>query len=1094
MARHFSREGGPHGPMRPRTPTPPKITRPRAAGVLLRPRLFRLLDRGRGRRVVWIAAPPGAGKTTLVTSYVEARRLPAALWYQLDEGDGDVATFFAYLSLAAAKAAPRRPPLPLLTPEYLAGLSTFALRYFEALFARLARPFALVLDNYQDVPAASPFHEVIAEGLAQLPPGGRAIVVSRGEPPPAFARLQAAGEIQRLGWAELQLRLEESRRIARSRRRAVTPQVLGRLHEASQGWAAGLVLLLEGLGARDAIAPAPSDLPLDTVFDYFSWEVLGRLDSGTQIALMASALLGRPTARMAERLTGSPAAGRVLADLARRSYFVTRQEAREPVYQLHPLFRRFLLSRLEATHPAARLRELRRTAAGLLAADQMEEAVALFREAADWDGFAGLIRESAPALLAQGRHATLEGWLSAIPADVTAREPWLEYWLGACQLSSRPADSRLHFERAFERFVERDDRAGTLRAWAGAVEAIVLEWADFRPLDRWVGWLDAALRDGLTFPSQEVEARVISSMFVARFFRNPVYPGVREWEARAAALFRRTTPGADPRLQLGSWLAIHHMWLGELSEAAAIAARLREEARVPAASPFTRLISIFVDAYYSWYTGSPEACLRTATEGLALGRATGVHVFDAHLAMQGAWGALATGDPRAAGPLIDLVAPRPGSSLQRDIARYHYLLAWAAFVRGDTGLAVRHVETCVRSALDFGVPYVLALCHHAAAQVLYAHGKRQEAEPHLAEARRIATEMGSHLLAYICLLVDAEHVLDRGDEGAVLEPLRGALAVGRAQGFLNHPWWRADAMARLCALALEHGIEVDYVRDLVRRRGLVPEAPPVHLEAWPWAVEVVTLGRFEVRLDDRPLRFTGKAQRRPLDLLRALIAFGGQEVSEARLAEALWPDAEGDAAQRALATTLHRLRRLLGDDSAVVRQEGRLGLDPRRCWVDTWAFERLLAQADAARQRGLADQAALAESLRRTEQALALYRGPFLADAPAADWAVSSRERLQARLLRHLAGLSRHWEQAGRWVEVASCCEKALDLDACAEEFARRLMRAYQRLGRPAEALAVYQRCRRALAAALGVGPSAETEAAHDALRTAGRAVPRAAS
>ena len=243
--------------MRPKRAAPAKTTRPRLAGILPRTRLFRLLDRARTRPILWLCGPPGAGKTTLIASYLEARRLPATLWYQLDEGDGDVATFFAYLRLAAAKAAPRRPPLPLLTPEYLAGLSTFALRYFEALFARLARPFALVLDNYQDVPAASPFHEVIAQGLAQLPPGGRAIVVSRGEPPPAFARFQAAGEIQRLGWAELQLRLEESKRIARSRRRATTPQVLVRLHEASQGWAAGLVLLLEGLGARDAIAPAP---------------------------------------------------------------------------------------------------------------------------------------------------------------------------------------------------------------------------------------------------------------------------------------------------------------------------------------------------------------------------------------------------------------------------------------------------------------------------------------------------------------------------------------------------------------------------------------------------------------------------------------------------------------------------------------------------------------------------------------------------------------------------------------------------------------------------------------------------------------------
>jgi DNA-binding SARP family transcriptional activator len=206
-------------------------------------------------------------------------------------------------------------------------------------------------------------------------------------------------------------------------------------------------------------------------------------------------------------------------------------------------------------------------------------------------------------------------------------------------------------------------------------------------------------------------------------------------------------------------------------------------------------------------------------------------------------------------------------------------------------------------------------------------------------------------------------------------------------------------------------------------------------------------------------------------------------VSEARLTEALWPEAEGDAAQQSLATTLYRLRRLLGHEAAVTRQEGRVGLDPCRCWVDTWAFERLLARADAARTQGPADGKALAESLQYTEQALALYHGPFLAGEPVHVWVVSLRERLHARLLRHLVEIGRHWEQAGRWAEAAAGYERALEVDGCAEEFYRRLMAAYHRLGRPAEALAVYQRCRRTLAGLLGVEPSPETEALHRALR-----------
>ena len=84
------------------------------------------------------------GKTALVSGYIASRRLPC-LWYKVDEADADLSTFFYYLGLAAAKAAPRkRNRLPLLTPERIPGLSVFARRYFEDLSSRLPVPSLLV--------------------------------------------------------------------------------------------------------------------------------------------------------------------------------------------------------------------------------------------------------------------------------------------------------------------------------------------------------------------------------------------------------------------------------------------------------------------------------------------------------------------------------------------------------------------------------------------------------------------------------------------------------------------------------------------------------------------------------------------------------------------------------------------------------------------------------------------------------------------------------------------------------------------------------------------------------------------------------------
>ena len=268
-----------------------KITRPGAEGILPRKRLFRLLDPGKDRPITWVSGPPGSGKTSLVASYLDARKLPC-LWYQIDESDSDIASFFFYLGLAAKKASPRfRKPLPLFTPEYLLGISTFTLRFFENLYGRLKTPFFIIFDNYHRVVLDSPLHEVILNGVSVTPEGVKVILISRREPPPAFARPHAHAQIGFLGWNELRFTFEESRDIVGLRTPGLrSKETIEHLHQITNGWVAGLILISDAVKRGIEIQFLEKSSP-EVIFNYFERELFKKMNEETKTFLMKTAFL-----------------------------------------------------------------------------------------------------------------------------------------------------------------------------------------------------------------------------------------------------------------------------------------------------------------------------------------------------------------------------------------------------------------------------------------------------------------------------------------------------------------------------------------------------------------------------------------------------------------------------------------------------------------------------------------------------------------------------------------------------------------------------------------------------------------------------------
>jgi two-component SAPR family response regulator len=143
-------------------------------------------------------------------------------------------------------------------------------------------------------------------------------------------------------------------------------------------------------------------------------------------------------------------------------------------------------------------------------------------------------------------------------------------------------------------------------------------------------------------------------------------------------------------------------------------------------------------------------------------------------------------------------------------------------------------------------------------------------------------------------------------------------------------------------------------------------------------------------------------------------------------------------------------------------------------WTDAEAFERLAQTI----QRGPEERAGGRAAFERViDKALTLYSGHFLANEPERPWVLGTRERMRSRLERLVARAGAYWEEADAFEQAIALYQRAIELDPLIEAFYRRLMRTYVRIGRVAEALATYRRCRHMLSVVLGVTPSAETEA-----------------
>ena len=962
-----------------------KITCPNLADYIPRVRLFDKLDQMPSRPVTWISGPAGSGKTVLLASYCKHKAIKA-LCFRLDLRDADLPTFFYYLREAALNLAGNElENLPLLTAEYQFNEQVFAYDFFEQLFAWLPKPAYLIFDNYQDIPEQAALHSLLAAVCRLIPEHVRLFFLSRSAAPKEFSNLFAKRRIMELTTTDLQLDLAETQAIVALHQLNLNQDAIAALHESTGGWMAGVILCLaqmeKGNTAREIVN--------GSVFDYFASVIFDRADEATQSFLLGSAVFPQISADFAMQICQRPDAERILNGLAKRNFFTLRLTGDPAIFEYHPLFRAFLQKRARQDWSAEQLNQHFDLAAQwALEHDWLEEAASLFMANQNYVGLVQVILQNAAQLASQGRFSTLSQWISALPSAVQTANPWLLFWQANCHLTLEPIKSRQLFEDAYLKFDAIADAQGVFWSWSGAVSTFAIAWDDFTALPLWMEQLETQLCRFNGFPDAESEQHVVRSVLYSAVLANPLLPRAKQWLERAKNIMYCNT-SSEIQAQTTAYLGLYYAFTSDFAYLHEIKQRLQMLQANHRLSSFTKILTSAALLPIEWLNGHFAAAMDLAENTLALANKKGIHVFDGLILSHMIYPSFLTGNLKQAKNYIDTSLSCFRPEQQVSLAQYQNQLAWYHLLQSQPTEALLHIKSSIELTERLGCP--LPNTHN---QILYAHiliklARYDEIDHLIGAVQNMGELLENDFLLYCASLLSAYLAVSTNSYPLAREQLQKSLSIARQKQLCYFPGWTPTMMAKVLTFALRENIEVAYAQSIIRQNNIPPLDSMNMPENWPWPVRIYTLGRFTITVNNAAVTVNGASKNKLLELLKVLIALGGRNIGEEKITDILWPDTDGDIALGNLNTSLHRLRKLLGNPESIKMQQRQVSLNENICWLDIWELGRLLNGDQTASESA-------------GERILKLYQGDFLERESVGSWAIQQRLLLKKMVDNYL--------------------------------------------------------------------------------------------
>lgn len=753
-----------------------KLSPPHCSRVLARPRLFTEIDTSLKHPATWISGPSCAGKTTLVLSYLESKAI-LPLWFQVDNGDSDLASFFYHLGLLVKDVDPEQTPLPQLTPEYVHGILVFARNFIHEFFARLPENSILVFDNFQDAGINNPLEPLLPLILEEVPATARIIILSRAAPPDNLASLLLSGNVQTLNWQHLQFTEQEVDDLVQFRSENMVLSSFGKteiakLHQNTQGWAASLVLMLEQ--PLDKEQPVFSEgRSKEAVFDYFANMLFQNTSEEERDFLLKTAVFQDINVDAAKELTNNQRCKEILEGMAQRNYFTVKRFGTPSIFQYHPLFREFLLTQAEQIWESGELAKIRTQAADILLKQQnITHAADLLSQAQCWEKLLVLILTNAQAMIEKGQFSTLRSWISSLPEDLQTQNSWLNYWQGMIEIMIDPIPAIRYFRSAYQLSQTENDQLVQVLSWCGAINAYAYSWGEVKTMDIWISDLESILAIAQQIADPTLQEQVDYAAYLALMYRQPEHEKMAEYEAKVWNMVLHGD-NIQIRVQASSQLLFYlTWWCGDFDKAEILVQTMQPLMDQDQAPPLVKITWHSMLSSYYGTTFRADLCQENINKGIELSDDTGIYIWKPWLYLKGCFLHLRKGGTEESAYYIEQLhnSIRPEDRLNQAI--YYHFSAWYALHHDNTDAVKENVLIAQKIAREAGNSIVEIIVETGYTKYLFLKGESENALKLADSIRQKALAINAKTMVFLSYIAEASYFLSQNDQDACIEILR----------------------------------------------------------------------------------------------------------------------------------------------------------------------------------------------------------------------------------------------------------------------------------------------------------------------------------